>query len=49
MFITLYIKPEDNAEIQRLATEAGISKSRFMVVKSLQKESTFSNLFKPRK
>ncbi len=36
MQITLYIKKkEDNEEIERLAKEAGMSKSQFMVKSSL--------------
>lgn len=49
MNVTLYMKTEENAEIQRLADIAGVSKSKFMVMRALEKNSALSILFKPRK
>jgi len=49
MFKTIYLKPEENEEIKRLAKEAGMAQGKFMVMKCLEKNSIGNVLFKPRK
>jgi len=49
MFKTIYLTTEQNSKIKELAAEAGLSDSKFIVTKCLDK-TTFSDLlFKPRK
>ena len=49
MFKTIYLKPEENEEIKRLAKEAGMAQGKFMVMKCLEKQKLTDTFFKPRK
>lgn len=49
MFKTIYLTDEENQAIKRLAKEAGLSDSKFIVTKCLEKTSLTNVLFKPRK